>query len=394
MENFHFKNATEIIFGKDQLSENLNTAVSQFGQNVLLVYGGGSIKRSGLYDQVKTLLTDLNVFELSGIDPNPRIESVREGQKLAKEHDIDVVLAIGGGSVIDASKVIASAKFYDGDAWDLVIDSSLRQNIGQIPLVDILTLSATGTEMNKGSVISNLETKQKIGTYGPNTPAVSFLDPTLTYTVSKWQTAAGSFDIFSHLTEQYFDRSLNNDVTAGFIEGIMRTVIKWAPIAIAEPENYDARANLMWASTMALNGLAGLGNSNGWTVHPIEHELSAYYDITHGAGLAILTPRWMKYCLNEATEAKFATFGRNVWHLTGDNKEVSHGAIQATYDWITSLGLPTTLAGVGIEETTNFESMASHAVKLKDLENTGYVSLNVADVVALYQSSMTTDGFE
>lgn len=394
MENFNFKNTTEIIFGKDQINDNLHNAVSQFGKNVLFVYGGGSIKRSGLYDQVLNLLNDLEVIELAGIDPNPRIESVQEGQRLAKLHDIDVILAVGGGSVIDAAKVMASAKYYDGDAWDLVVNSGLRQEIGQLPVVDILTLAATGTEMNAGSVISNLVTKQKIGTYGPNTPAVSFLDPTLTYSVSKWQTAAGSFDIFSHLTEQYFDRANNNDVTAGMIEGVMRSVIKWAPVALAEPENYDARANLMWASTMALNGLTGLGNANGWTVHPIEHEVSAYYDITHGAGLAILTPRWMQYCLSDKTVAKFAAFGRNVWNLNGNDEEVAKEAIQVTYNWIKSLGLPTTLAGIGIEETTNFKAMAQHAVELKNLEETAYVPVSVDDVVALYQNSMTTKGFE
>lgn len=394
MQNFNFKNATEIVFGKDQIASKLHAAVSQFGENVLLVYGGGSIKRSGLYDQVKALLADLNVVELAGIDPNPRIESVTAGQQLTKDHNVDVVLAIGGGSVIDAAKVIASAKYYDGDAWDLVINPSLRLEIAQLPVVDILTLAATGTEMNKGSVISNLATKQKIGTYGPNTPAVSFLDPTLTYSVSTWQTAAGSFDIFSHLVEQYFDREANNDVTAGMIEGIMRTVIKWAPVALAQPDNYDARANLMWASTMALNGLVGLGNSNGWSVHPMEHELSAYYDITHGAGLAILTPRWMEFCLNADTEAKFVAFGRNVWHLDGEDSQVAHDAIQATYDWIKELGLPTTLGGVDINEETNFVAMAEHAVNLKDLTVTGYVPLTPADVVDLYRKSMTTDGFE
>jgi alcohol dehydrogenase YqhD (iron-dependent ADH family) len=398
MEDFSFQNKTAIRFGKHHIDEELHDAVAQFGQKVLLTYGGGSIKKSGLYDRVQKALADLQVFELSGIAPNPKIDSIRDGQKLAKTHDIDVILSVGGGSVLDASKVIASAKFYDGDAWDLVADrgAQSRSNIDQLPVVDILTLSATGSEMNAGSVISNSDLNIKLGTYGPNTPAVSFLDPQLTYSVSKWQTAAGSFDVFSHLAEQYFDRATANDVTSGIIEGMMRSVIKWAPVALAEPDNYDARANLMWGATMALNGIARSGNKNGWTVHPIEHELSAYYDITHGVGLAILTPRWMKSVLSGETQARFARYGREVWHLTGkDDLDVAQRAIQATYDWIKSLDIPMTLPGVAINSEEKFVEMAQEAVRIGNLnQNGGYVNLTVDDVTALYHDSMTTAGFE
>ncbi|ADG39686.1 MULTISPECIES: iron-containing alcohol dehydrogenase [Leuconostoc] len=387
MENFSFKNTTDIRFGADRIDNELRDAVSQFGKNVLLTYGGGSIKKSGLYERVIEALDGLHVVELTGIAPNPKIESVREGQQLVKSQNIDVILAVGGGSVIDASKVIASSKFYDSDPWELVVDSSKRLTIDQLPVVDILTLSATGTEMNQGSVISNPETNQKLGTYGPNTPAISFLDPTLTYSVSKWQTAAGSIDIFSHLAEQYFDQSKNNDVKSGLIEGLMRTVIKWAPVALETPDNYDARANLMWASTMALNGLAHTGNVNGWTVHPIEHELSAYYDITHGIGLGILTPHWMTFALHADTQTQFADFGRHVWQLSGDDQIVATQAIRATADWIASLGVPTTLPGVDINQTTHFEAMAKSAVTVGQLDK-AYVPLTTADVIALYEASM------
>lgn len=393
MNNFQFQNGTDIRFGQDLIDTQLNEAVNQYGKNVLLVYGGGSIKKSGLYDRVIKQLDGLNVTELSGVEPNPKIESVRTGQQMTKDNDIDVILAVGGGSVIDAAKVIASAKFYDGDPWDLVVDDSKRTNIGQLPLVDILTLSATGTEMNWASVISNPETNQKIGTFGPDTPAVSFLDPSLTYSVSKWQTAAGSIDIFSHLTEQYFDQSQNNDVKDNLIEGIMRTVIKWAPVAITEPENYDARANLMWASTMALNGLARTGNISSWSVHPIEHELSAYYDITHGVGLGILTPRWMNFVLNEETKSRFIRLGKTVWDLTGDDDQIVKQTIQATFDWIKSLEVPMTLPGVEINDSTNFQAMATSAVKIGDLKN-GYVTMNDQDVIKIFEQSMTTEGFE
>ncbi|GAP03537.1 iron-containing alcohol dehydrogenase [Fructobacillus tropaeoli] len=389
MENFTFKNTTDIRFGKDRLDTELQAAIAQFGQKVLVTYGGGSIKKSGLYERAIKALAGLDVTELSGIEPNPKIASVREGQKLVKDNDIDVILAVGGGSVIDASKVIASAKFYDGDPWDLVLDSKKRFAIDQLPVVDILTLAATGTEMNTGSVISNPETKQKLGTVGPNTPAVSFLDPSLTFSVSKWQTAAGSIDIFSHLTEQYFDqKGYENDVRNGLIEGIMRTVIKWAPVALREPDNYDARANLMWASTMALNGLPRTGNVNSWSVHPIEHELSAYYDITHGVGLGILTPHWLGFIYSEETKPYFVSLGRNVWDLTGDDDTVSTQTIAKTREWLASLDVPTTLPGVGIETDQDFDAMAKSAVQVNHLDQNAFVKMTTTDVRNLLEASM------
>ncbi|KRM71192.1 iron-containing alcohol dehydrogenase [Lacticaseibacillus brantae] len=389
MEDFRFNNKTDIRFGRNRIEEELRPAVQQFGDRVLLVYGGQSIKRSGLYDQVKGLLNGLSVTELPGIAPNPKIDSVRDGQKLAKDNDVDVILAVGGGSVIDAAKVIASAKFYAGDPWDLVINASERTKLAQVPVVDILTLAATGTEMNYGSVISNPETHQKLGTYGPNSPAVSFLDPTLTYTVPANQTAAGSMDIMSHLLEQYFDAAGANDVSKGLIEGLMRAVIKWAPVALETPDDYDARANLMWGATMALNGIVRSGNQNGWTVHPLEHELSAYYDITHGVGLGILTPRWMEFALNADTEALFARYGRNVWDLRGDDDQmVANQAIEATYNWIENLGIPMTLPEVGIADEKNFVAMADSAVSVGRLDVVPYVKLNTGDVVSIYKASM------
>lgn len=395
MQDFRFHNTTDIRFGTDVIDAGLHDAITQFGRNVLLVYGGQSIKKSGLYARVKSLLADLNITELAGVEPNPKIDSVRAGQQPAKENNVDVILAVGGGSVIDASKVIGSAYYYDGDPWDLVLDSSLRMDIKQLPLVDILTLAATGTEMNFGSVISNPDTNQKLGTGGPNSPAVSFLDPTLTYTVSAWQTAAGSMDIFSHLTEQYFDAEPDNDASKGMIEGLMRSVIKWVPVALAKPDNYAARANLMWTATMALNGIVRLGGKNSWTAHPMEHELSAYYDITHGVGLGILTPRWMQYILNEQTVSLFARFGRNVWQIVGDDDmAVAQAAIVATYDWISSLNFPMTLPGVKINDETNFDVMAQSAVKVGHLNESAYVTLDVDDVKNIYREAMQPMKFE
>lgn len=392
MQDFKFHNPTDIRFGRNHIDAELHDAVAQFGNNVLFVYGGHSIKKSGLYDRVKGLLSDLNVVELGGVEPNPKLASVQAGQRLAKEHDIDVILAVGGGSVVDASKVIGSAKFYEGDPWDLVIkaNGADRNALPQVPVVDILTLSATGTEMNFGSVITNPETHEKYGTQGPNSPAVSFLDPELTETVPARQTAAGSIDIFSHLTEQYFDRDDANDASKGMIEGLMRAVIKWAPVAIADPTNYDARANLMWTATMALNGLVGAANKGGWTVHALEHELSAYYDITHGIGLGILTPRWMDWVLEDkSTVALFARFARNVWALSGDDDaQLAREAVQKTYDWIASLGAEMTLPEVGIKDDTYFEAMAANAVDHGKLIKRGYVPVTPADAQRIYRDSL------
>lgn len=391
MHNFRLHIPTDIRFGTDRLGE-LPEALAPLGKRVLLAYGGGSIKASGLYDKVITILAKngFEVVELAGIEPNPRIESVREGVDLIRQHQLDVILAVGGGSVIDAAKVIAAGVYYDGDAWDLVLDNS---KVGQaVPIVDILTLAATGTEMNRNAVISNLATKEKLGTSGWDLiPRVSFLDPSLTYTVSKWQTAAGTADMLSHLFEQYFNRTEGVDVQDAIAEGLMKTAIKHGPVALREPENYTARANLLWTSTLALNGLVSRGRAGDWTCHAIEHELSAYYDITHGVGLAILTPRWMKFCIDTdpSTHAKFATYARNVWGLTdGTNEELAHAAVEKTYTFFKEqMEIPMTLPEVGIKTTELVEEMSEHAVTNGALTDGPFVALSVADVAAIITAS-------
>ncbi|MFD1391980.1 iron-containing alcohol dehydrogenase [Lacticaseibacillus jixianensis] len=388
MQAFRLNNQTDLRFGPLKEAD-LRAAVSQFGDRVLFVYGGHSIKASGLYDRVIEALSGLNVTELPGIAPNPKIDSVRTGQTLAKANAVQVILAVGGGSVIDAAKVIGEAANYAGDPWDLVLDSKLGLSTKQLPIVDVVTLAATGTEMNINAVISNPETKQKLGARCSRTPAVSFMDPSLTFTVPARQTAAGSMDIFSHLCEQYFDREPDNDATKGMIEGLMRSVIKWTPVALKQPDSLPARQNLMWTATAALNGEMGAGNRNGWSCHAMEHQLSAYYDITHGVGLGILTPRWMHYVLttDPTTTALFVRFGRNVWHLTdADDADLAGHAIAKTLSWITSLGFGMTLPAVGIPDERNFAPMAQAAGKR--LGN-AYLPLDAAAVTAIYRASMT-----
>ncbi|MGT2911442.1 iron-containing alcohol dehydrogenase [Streptococcus cameli] len=391
MENFRLQIPTDIRFGKDRLGE-LPEALAPFGKRVLLAYGGGSIKQSGLYDKVTALLQEngFEVVELAGIEPNPRIESVREGVRLIRDNQLEVILAVGGGSVVDASKVIAAGVYYDGDAWDLIED---RSRVGKaVPIVDILTLAATGTEMNRNAVISNLAINEKRGTSGWELiPRVSFLDPTLTYTVSKWQTAAGTADMMSHLFEQYFDRSEAVDVQDTMAEGLLKTAIKYGPVAIADPENYDARSNLLWTSTMALNGLVGAGRVGLWSCHAIEHELSAYYDITHGVGLAIITPRWMTFCMDKdpSTHAKFAAYARNVWGLQeGTDEELGRQAIEKTYQFFKEdLEIPMTLPEVGIETQDLVREMSEKAIEHGKLTSNRFVDLDVADVEQILTAS-------
>lgn len=385
MNNFIYHVYTDVRFGKDQINT-LPELIAPLGKKVLLVYGGGSIKKNGIYAKIQELLSDCEIYELSGIEPNPKIESVREGVKLCKEHGIEVVLAVGGGSVIDASKVIAAGANYDGDAWDLVTDS---KKIGKVlPIVAILTLAATGSEMNKNAVISNMATNEKLGTSSHYfKPAAAICDPTYLFTLPAKQTAAGTADIMSHVFEQYFQKTETAYLTDRFAESILKTCIKYCPIALKEPDNYEARANLMWASTQALNGLASAGKGGAWTCHPIEHELSAFYDITHGVGLAIVTPRWMRYILSKNTVKKFAEYARNVWDCREeDDWKAANYGIDATEEFFRDCGIPMTLSEVGIDDS-KFEAMAEDAVKFGGLER-AYVALDKAAVMEILKMSL------
>lgn len=385
MNNFVYDIPTKVYFGQGQIKY-LPKLVENIGKKVLLVYGGGSIKKSGLYDEVQQLLKGCEIFELSGIEPNPRIESVRKGSQLCKEHGIDLVLAVGGGSVIDASKAIAAAAKYDGEAWDLVIDRKLIK--AALPVITVLTLSATGSEMNFHTVITNFETKDKIGTGNPHTyPYASILDPSYTYTVPRSQTAAGTADIMSHTFENYFSTTETAYLQDRLAEDILKLCIHYLPIALDEPENYEARANLMWAATTALNGTTAFGKGDAWSCHAMEHILSAYYDITHAVGLAILTPRWMAYILNDNTVDRFATYAHNVWGIahSEDKFAMANEAIEKTYQFFVDSGLPMTLPEVGIDETYLAEMAEKVAPRLKY----SYVPLNAEDVVNIYKACLT-----
>lgn len=387
MNNFDYDVPTKVLFGKGQIAR-LGEAVSLYGTRALLVYGGGSIKRMGLYDAVLRQLKEngVSVVELAGVEPNPKIESVREGVRLCREKKLDVVLAVGGGSSIDCAKVIAAGVAYEGDPWELVIHP---EEIGAVlPIVTVLTLSATGSEMNGNAVISDMGRNEKYGTSSPNMkPKVSILDPEYTYSVPKNQTAAGTADIMSHIFENYFNNVPGAFVQARFAESLLKTCIKYGKIAVEDPGDYEARANLMWTSSLAINGILSYGADVAWSVHAMEHELSAFYDITHGVGLAILTPNWMKHVLSEKTADKFAEYGVNVWGISPklEKFEIAEQAIRKTREFFTELGIPATLREVGIGEE-KLGVMAKKAVG-EGMTST-FVPLEADDVLAIYRASL------
>ena len=385
MYNFAFHVPTTIHFGKGQISHLADLAA--YGKKVLLCYGGGSIKRNGIYDQATKILSDagLQIFELSGVEPNPRIQTVRRGVDLCRKESIDMVLAIGGGSTIDCAKVVAAGAKYDGDAWDLVIHPELIE--AALPIFSVLTLAATGSEMDAFAVISDMTKNEKWGTAAECLkPTMSVLDPTYTFSVPARQTAAGTADMMSHTFENYFSMDDGAYVQKRIAEALLKTMIHYGPIALEKPDDYDARANLMWAASHAINGLVGEGCAPAWCVHPMEHELSAFYDITHGEGLAILTPAWMEHVLSEKTEKQFATYGRNVWGLTGtDDAPVAREAIARTRQFFTeTMHMPATLHEVGITDEEHFDVMAQKAA---DGSKGSFVPLTKEDIVEIYRAA-------
>ena len=385
MNSFIYDIPTKVYFGKNQL-ENLGKEVSSFGKKALLVYGGGSIKKSGLYDRVLNLLNEQNiaVFELSGVEPNPEIDTVRRGVKICKDMGIEVVLAVGGGSVIDCAKWVSAGALVDFDAWEFYSKNAPVNSA--LPIVSVLTLSATGSEMDACGVVTNPQTKEKVGKLAqPLYPKVSFLDPTLTYTVDKYQTACGSADILSHVIETYFSKDKDLFMLDAVMEGIMKTVIKYAPIALDNPCDYEARANLMWASSWAINGFVLGGKVKAWSCHPLEHQLTAYYGITHGLGLAILTPKWMKYCLDDTTVDKFVSYGVNVFDIdkTLPKYDIANLAIDKTAEFLyQTLGLKDSFSKVGIG-AENISAMAKGASKGGFID--GFKPLHKEDIEKIYK---------
>ncbi|THF73724.1 iron-containing alcohol dehydrogenase [Cohnella fermenti] len=388
MNSFAFHNPTKIIFGEGTVSR-LGKEASAYGSKALLVYGGGSIKRTGLHDKVLAQLQEhgIEVFELPGIEPNPRLSTVRKGIDICRENDIPFVLAVGGGSVLDASKAIALGVPYEGSVWDFYEHKATAK--AALPLGTVLTLSATGSEMNSASVITNWEERRKLGYLSPLAfPRFSILDPTLTYTVPRDQTAYGAVDMMTHVFEQYFNHTKDTPLQERLCESILKTIVENAPVAQENPNDYAARANLMLCGTYALNGgMISVGMDQDWASHDIEHELSAVYDIAHGAGLSIVYPNWMKYVYRERLD-RFAQFAVRVWDIDPSGKteeELALAGIQATRDFFRSLGAPSTLTEVGIGED-RIEEMAAKSVSFGPLGH--FKKLGQEDVAAIYRLSL------
>lgn len=391
MNSFIYDIPTKVYFGKDRL-HHVGEEIAKYGSRVLLVYGGGSIKKipvSGkgmLYDVLSENLRaeGLTVRELSGVEPNPRIETVRKGAQLCKEEQIDVILAVGGGSVIDGAKFMAAGACVDHDPWDFFVKGAPIEKA--LPIVTVLTIAATGSEMDNIGVISHMQTRDKIGKGAQVLlPKVSFLDPTLTYSVDRYQTACGAADIFSHVLETYFLRDPDMFLLDTVMEGIMKTVVRYGPIALAQPDDYEARANLMWASSWAINGFVLGGKKKVWSCHTMEHQLSAVYDITHGLGLAILMPRWLAYCLREENVSRYVSFGVNVFGIDESlpPMDIAKEAIRRLEKFLfADLGIADTFTKIGIEEK-EFPAMAIKACKGSRVE--GFTTLHPQDVEQIYQ---------
>lgn len=346
MFNFSYQNPTRIVFGKDQISELTNLLPKD--KKVLLLYGGGSIKRNGVYQQVVKALADVSFIEFAGVEPNPAFETLMRATTLVKEQGIDYILAVGGGSVIDGAKFVAAAAVFNGDPWDILAKGAKVTTA--VPLGCVLTLPATGSESNGNSVVTRYETQQKLAFSSELVfPQFAILDPTVTYSLPPKQVANGVVDAFVHVMEQYLTYPVNAPVQDRFAEGLLQTLIEEGPKALAEPENYDVRANVMWAATMALNGLIGQGVPQDWATHMIGHEITALYGLDHAQTLAIVLPALMQQ--QRATKcAKLLQYGQRVWQLQHQDQErLIDEAISHTRQFFERMGVPTRLADYGIK---------------------------------------------
>jgi len=386
MNNFWLSLKTDIFFGKGQISVLGKNLLKAGAKKVLLAYGHGSIKKNSVYNDIVKELKDAGIefCELSGIDPNPRISTVRKGAQICRQENIDFIIAAGAGSVIDCCKAISAARYYKGDPWDFFLrKTSIKK---ALPLCTVLTLAATGSEMNAGMVISNEETGEKLASGSMKLkPRFSILDPEYTFSVPEKQTAAGIADIISHIFEQYFSYP-SFGIVDRMSEAVLKTMFHYGPIAIKNPHDYEARANILWSGTIGLNGLLSTGKEGDWATHLIEHELSAKYDITHGIGLAILTPHWMKHVLNDANEKIFAEYGRNVWNIhEKNNRKTALNTIERTADFFNSIGIPDSLSQLGID-SSRFEEMAESALKYNKIGR--FKELSKEDIIKIYTESL------
>lgn len=386
-ENFKYYNPTKILFGKGMLS-NLSIEIEQYGSNILIVSGGGSVKKTGLYQAVMDELQKASktVFKLEGVQSNPKLDTVYEGINICRENNIDFILAVGGGSVIDTAKSIAAGAKSDNDVWEYFLRR--RQVESALPIGVVLTLAATGSEMNNTAVLTNLETQDKFSLHSDYLfPRFSILDPINTFTVPKNQTINGCVDIMAHIFEQYFSKTKDTPLQDRFCEGILKTVIDDTRKVIQQPDNYAARANIMWSGTLALNGSIGLGKVQDWGCHRIGHALSAVYDIPHGASLAIVFPNWMRYVLDEGIN-NFVQYAVRVWDISQDGKterEIAFEGINKTGEFFKEIGAPTSLQDAGISNP-DIDVLVEKAMVFGPFGN--FKKLHEADVEKILRMSL------
>ncbi len=385
--NFSYHNPTKLYFGEDSLNY-LKDELKNYGQNVLLVYGGGSIKKNGLYDEIIAILNEggKNVAEVSGVMPNPTSDKLNEGVAIARENKADFILAVGGGSVCDYSKAVSVSVNCNDDPWEKYFIRFEEPDCNIIPVGCVLTMTGTGSEMNGGSVITNHHTKQKIGhVFGDNVmPKFSILNPKYTMTLPKYQMVAGIYDIFNHICEQYF--SGEDDNTSDYIsEGLMRGLIHASRIAVENPQDYEARSNIMWTATWALNTLVGKGKSEDWMVHMLGQAVGAYTDATHGMTLAAVSLPYYRYIMPYGMK-KFARFAAEVWGISRDSKtdeQLANEGLSAMESWMKEIGLVMNLKDLGATEDM-IEGIADATFIL----NGGYKVLDHDEVIQILKASM------
>jgi len=394
---FEYHNPTRLVFGAGCLSR-LGELARPHGQRALVVTGGGSVKRNGSFERAVRSLAEagLSVLECEGVEPNPRITSVQRGAATARDNDCDLVIALGGGSVMDAAKVIAAAVLYEGDPWDMIFHGQPEPHIPTqaLPLIAVPTLAATGSEMNCAAVISNAESKEKSFVQAPCLyPKAALLDPELTLSVPKDQTAFGVCDLITHITESYFNGTGDTPIQDRFAEGVILTAMEYGPKAIAEGRDLNARAQVQWAATVALNGWINSGSgSAGYPVHMIEHTISAFHDITHAAGLAVINPAWMRFAV-KANTAKFVQFAERIFGLTArspDDLECALAGIDRFEAFLRSIGCPTRFSELGIDDQL-IEAYAKETLRIvhdRDGLLPARPAMSEADIVGVLRAAL------
>lgn len=386
--SFVYDIPTKVFFGNDV--EKLGEQVRIYGKKTLLIYDGDYVKKSGLFDRIVKQLNanQIEIFEFTDVRANPRHTDINKGVELCRAKQIDVIIAIGGGSVIDSAKTIGAAFYYNGDCWDIVSRKISSKRC--LPVIAISTISATGSEMDNAAVITNEKTKEKCVLAGQELyPVAAFMEPKLTYTVSKKQTACGIADIISHVLEEYFTPQAGLNMIDSVMEGLIRTMLYYGPIALEQPNNYEARANIMWSSVWAINGFISFDRPHNWSMHPLGHELSAFYDLTHGVTLAIIMPRWLKHIKDEQSLPLFRKLGLYAFMLDpklSSESMANEVILQLENLFYNELELPSSLSELNISDE-HFEEMANKLCKENGYLN-GYRKLNKKEILSIYQKCL------